>query len=89
MKTVLETVLLASQEPLPVAELKKLFDEEPATDTLRRVLDELRRDWQGRGVELVQVASGWRFRARPMAPTWPPGPWAVTPGQCSMQATWA
>jgi segregation and condensation protein B len=65
MKTVLETVLLASQEPLPVAELKKLFDEEPATDTLRRVLDELRRDWQGRGVELVQVASGWRFRARP------------------------
>ena len=65
MKTVLETVLLASQEPLPVAELKGLFDEEPSTDTLRRVLDELRRDWQGRGVELVQVASGWRFRARP------------------------
>ena len=65
MKTVLETVLLASQEPLPVAELKRLFDEEPATDTLRRMLDELRRDWQGRGVELVQVASGWRFRARP------------------------
>jgi segregation and condensation protein B len=65
MKTVLETVLLASQEPLPVAELKRLFDEEPATDTLRRALDELRRDWQGRGVELVQVASGWRFRARP------------------------
>ena len=65
MKTVLETVLLASQEPLPVAELKKLFDEEPSTETLRRALDELRRDWQGRGVELVQVASGWRFRARP------------------------
>ncbi|OGA20715.1 MAG: SMC-Scp complex subunit ScpB [Betaproteobacteria bacterium RIFCSPLOWO2_02_FULL_67_26] len=65
MKTVLETVLLASQEPLPVAELKGLFDEEPSTDTLRRALEELRRDWQGRGVELVQVASGWRFRARP------------------------
>ena len=65
LKTVLETVLLASQEPLPVAELKKLFDEEISSDTLRRVLEELRRDWQGRGVELVQVASGWRFRARP------------------------
>ena len=65
LKTVLETVLLASQEPLPVAELKKLFDEEVSSDALRRVLEELRRDWQGRGVELVQVASGWRFRARP------------------------
>ena len=65
LKIVLEAVLLASQEPLPVAELKRLFDEEISTETMRRVIDELRRDWQGRGVELVQVASGWRFRARP------------------------
>jgi segregation and condensation protein B len=65
IKTVLETALLTSPEPLPYSELKKLFDEELSTDTLRRVLDELRRDWAGRGVELVQVASGWRFRARP------------------------
>ena len=65
MKTVVEAVLLTSQEPLPVSELKKLFDEAPPTDVLRRVLEELRRDWQGRGVELTQVASGWRFRARP------------------------
>jgi segregation and condensation protein B len=65
IKTVLEAALLTSTEPLPYSELKKLFDEELSTDTLRRVLDELRGDWQGRGVELVQVASGWRFRARP------------------------
>lgn len=65
VKTLLETALLTSSEPLPYAELKKLFDEEVSTDTLRRVLEELRRDWQGRGVELTQVASGWRFRARP------------------------
>jgi segregation and condensation protein B len=65
LKTLLETALLTSSEPLPYAELKKLFDEEVSTDTLRRVLEELRRDWQGRGVELTQVASGWRFRARP------------------------
>ena len=65
VKTLLETALLTSSEPLPYAELKKLFDEEISTDTLRRVLEELRRDWQGRGVELTQVASGWRFRARP------------------------
>lgn len=65
VKTVLEVALLTSQEPLPYTELKKLFDEEYSTDTLRRLLEDLRRDWQGKGVELVHVASGWRFRARP------------------------
>lgn len=65
VKTVLETVLLVSQEPLTLSELGKLFDEELGSDTLRKVLDELREDWQGRGAELVNVASGWRFRARP------------------------
>lgn len=65
MKRMLEAALLVSQEPLPLAELKKLFDEEISSDTLRRVLDDLRSDWQGRGIELTHVASGWRFRARP------------------------
>ena len=65
VKTVLETALLVSQEPLPLSELKKLFDEEPSSDALRRALEELKKDWQDRGVELSQVASGWRFRARP------------------------
>jgi segregation and condensation protein B len=65
VKTVLETALLVSQEPLPLVELKKLFDEEPSNDALRRALEELKCDWQDRGVELSQVASGWRFRARP------------------------
>jgi len=65
VKTVVETALLVSQEPLPLSELKKLFGEELSSDALRRVLEDLRRDWQGRGVELTHVASGWRFRARP------------------------
>jgi segregation and condensation protein B len=65
VKTVLETVLLSSPEPVALAELKKLFDDEVASDTLRRVLEDLRSDWQGRGVELAQVASGWCFRTRP------------------------
>ena len=64
-KTVLEAALLASQEPLPLSELKKLFDDELSTDTLRLLLENLSTDWQGRGVELTQVASGWRFRTRP------------------------
>jgi segregation and condensation protein B len=65
VKRILETALLTSQEPLTLADLKKLFDEELSNDTLRNVLEELRADWEGRGVELVSVASGWRFRAHP------------------------
>jgi len=65
VKLILETVLLTSHEPLAVSELKLLFDEELSNETLRHVLEELRGEWQGRGVELVDVASGWRFRARP------------------------
>lgn len=64
-KTILETALLTSQEPLPLAELKKLFDDDLGNEVLRKLLDELRQDWEARGVELTQVASGWRFRARP------------------------
>ena len=65
LKRVIEAALLTAGEPLALADLKKLFDEELASDTLRDVLDEISRDWEGRSVELVNVASGWRFRARP------------------------
>lgn len=64
-KRVLEAALLTTQEPLALADLKKLFDEDLSSDTIRRVLDELCTEWEGRSVELTQVASGWRFRARP------------------------
>jgi len=64
-KRILEAALLTSGEPLSLADLKKLFDEDLGSDTLRKLLDDLAADWQGRGVELVSVASGWRFRARP------------------------
>ena len=65
LKKVLETALLTSAEPLAVPELAKLFEADIGTDTVRRLLDDLRFDWQDRGVELVAVASGWRFQARP------------------------
>jgi segregation and condensation protein B len=64
VKRILETALLTSQEPLSVADLRKLFEEQLSADTIRKVLDELRSDWGGRGVELIQVASGWRFQSR-------------------------
>ena len=63
-KRILEAVLLASQEPLGVAELKRLFDDEVGAETLRQLLAELREEWNSRGVELVSLASGWRFQTR-------------------------
>ena len=65
VKTVLETALLANQSPLSIADLRRMFDEEIGPDTLRRLLDELRDDWRQRGVELVNLATGWRFQTRP------------------------
>ncbi|TBR13588.1 SMC-Scp complex subunit ScpB [Rugosibacter aromaticivorans] len=64
-KRILETALLVAAEPLPLSELKKLFDEAFDDDTWQILLDDLRRDWSGRGVELVRLASGWRFQTRP------------------------
>ena len=61
-KRILEAALLASQDPLGLTELKRLFGNEIGTDTLRNLLEELRGDWSGRAVELVAVASGWRFQ---------------------------
>ena len=69
IKHVLETALLVTTEPMSLIALKKLFDEKLDSDTLRKVLDDLKNDWDGRGVELVSVASGWRFRARPESQT--------------------
>lgn len=65
VKAVLETALLANQSPLSIADLRRMFDEEIGPDTLRRLLDELRDDWRARGVELVNLATGWRFQTRP------------------------
>jgi len=64
-KVVLETALLAASEPMPLTELKKLFEQEFDDDTWRTLLDDLRRDWASRGIELVQLATGWRFQTRP------------------------
>ena len=64
-KRVLETALLVTAEPVSLGDLKKLFDEEFDDDTWRTLLDDLRRDWADRGIELVQLAGGWRFQTRP------------------------
>ena len=64
-KRVLETALICAHQPLSLREMRLLFDDQVGADTLRALLDELARDWSGRGVELVTLASGWRFQSRP------------------------
>ena len=64
-KRVLETALICAHQPMPLRDMRALFADELGADTLRSVLDDLRRDWEGRGVELVTLASGWRFQSRP------------------------
>jgi segregation and condensation protein B len=64
IKRTLEAALLASGEPVPVTDLRRLFDEDYGSEVIRRLLEELKADWNERGVELVNVASGWRFQVR-------------------------
>ncbi|WP_432382276.1 SMC-Scp complex subunit ScpB [Duganella sp. P38] len=74
-KRVLETALLCAREPLSIHSLKKLFvelddQERPrgpgvGADTIKELLEELRLDWTGKGVEVISLASGWRFQSRP------------------------
>lgn len=64
-KRVLETALICATQPLPLRDMRVLFDDQLGPDTLRSLLDELADDWSDRGVELVTLASGWRFQSRP------------------------
>lgn len=64
-KRILETALICSSQPLPVREMRVLFDDELGVDTIKVLLLELQEDWAQRGLELVNVASGWRFQSRP------------------------
>lgn len=64
-KRILETALICAQQPLQLREMRALFDERVGFDTLKVLLLELQQDWTQRGVELVSVATGWRFQSRP------------------------
>jgi len=64
LKNVLEAALLTSHEPLSLDDMTRLFAERMERTTLRMLLDELKQDWETRTMELVQVATGYRFQAR-------------------------
>jgi segregation and condensation protein B len=64
-KRILETALICAQQPLLVRDMRVLFDDEIGIDTLKTLLSELQFDWAFKGVELISVATGWRFQSRP------------------------
>ncbi len=70
LRTLLEAALLVAPEPLSLSELKRMFEHELSHDQLRLALEELRQQWQHKGVELVQVADGWRFQTRAEMQPW-------------------
>lgn len=64
-KRILETALICAQQPVPLRDLRVLFNDELGADTLKVLLQELQHEWAPRGLELTQVATGWRFQSRP------------------------
>ena len=64
-RRILETALICAQEPLSIKDMGVLFEGAIEADTLRAMLAELQQLWTGRGVELVCLATGWRFQSRP------------------------
>ena len=69
-KRILETALICARQPLTLRDMRALFDGALAADTLKTLLADLQNDWAQRGVELVCVASGWRFQSRPEMRPW-------------------
>lgn len=64
-KRVLETALVCAQQPLPLKSMRELFGDAIGVDSIKQLLEDLKNDWAERGVELVNVATGWRFQSRP------------------------
>jgi segregation and condensation protein B len=70
-KKVLETALLCAHDPLPINGMRKLFADdgesgsEIGLDTIKLILEQLRRDWSDKGIEMVSLSNGWRFQSRP------------------------
>ena len=64
-KRVLEAALLCADQPLQMRDLRTLFDEVLEEPQLRDLLEEIRGEWAERGLQLTEVASGWRFQSHP------------------------
>ncbi|MFA6903856.1 MAG: SMC-Scp complex subunit ScpB [Gallionellaceae bacterium] len=65
LKNILEAVLMTTQEPIALADLKKMAGLTQGSKLVEELLAQLAEEYSKRGIELTQVASGWRFRSRP------------------------
>ncbi|MGF6492839.1 segregation and condensation protein B [Luteibacter sp. 621] len=85
LKPIVEAALMASTQPMTIVQLKAIFgeEEEIGTDELKAALDALAADCEGRGVELVEVASGWRYQVRREVHPWVSRMWAEKPSRYS------
>ncbi len=85
LKQILEAALLAAGRPVSLDELQNLFDEmeRPEKKALRTVLGELAEEYEGRGIEVVEVASGWRIQVRKECAPWVSRLWEEKPGRYS------
>lgn len=64
-RSIVEAALVCSPQPLTIKDLQQIFDGDVGVDTIKRILSDLQKSWRGRGVELVEIVSGWRFQSRP------------------------
>ena len=85
LKNIIEAALLASGGTLSLDGMQALFDEaeQPEKKQLREVLARLAEDYQGRGIEVVEVASGWRIQVRQDYSSWVSRLWAERPARYS------
>ncbi|HCT39696.1 MAG TPA: SMC-Scp complex subunit ScpB [Moraxellaceae bacterium] len=85
LKKILEGAIFAAGQPLSLEQLGLLFDEEgrPSNSDMRAVLDELKADYAAHGIELKEVASGFRFQVRQETGPWVSRLWDEKPSRYS------
>jgi segregation and condensation protein B len=85
LKPIVEAALLASTQPMTIAQLKAIFgdEDEVTTDDIVVALASLTHDCDGRGVELIEVASGWRYQVRRDVHGWVSRMWSEKPSRYS------
>ena len=85
VKQIVEAALLAAGRPLRVEQLLELFseDERPDPARIREVLTHLQEEYQGRGMELREVASGFRIQVRAELAPWVSRVWEEKPARYS------
>jgi segregation and condensation protein B len=85
LKNILEALLLASGEPLTVAMMASVFtdEERPSSDEIGKALTDLGSDYAERGLELKEVASGFRLQVRQEVHPWVSRLWEERPQRYS------